>query len=672
MSVTIKDVANRAGVSLATVSHTINKTRYVSPELTELVNKAIEETGYNVKLSGKKNSLVLGRNSVIAFVVPNVTSTVYSKLSSVLSRIMFETGYLLAVYVTNDDLSTERSILSGLMTNKRIAGIILAPISDKESDYDKLLRSQLPVVCLARAIEGDRCACFTSENTDGMYTAVRHLLRSGHRSIAIILDAGMQTAMKERLEGYRRAFEDVNAAYNQKLVMKFDVSQSEQAFASAFHRMYDIHRPTAVIAAGNALTLMLMRAVNNIGIDCPRELSVIGFGDEQWCSLINPPLTVLEQDTEKLASLAAEELFRQIGGEVAEHGRVDVPIRLNIRRSTMMIGKGPFGEQAHSPSEIVLTPEEKQKLRNGKFKVGISFHYSGNAWTHLHETAIRNTLENFGISVVSVSDARFDPELQLTQLEALAMQKPDLIIAIPVDDKVTSDKFRRLSRHTKLVFMSNVPEGLKKTEYCTCVSVNESENGANIGDLMGEYFAGRNNIKAGFIMHGTPFYGTHLRDMSARQEIIDRYRNIDICAYGRFEAFEDAYEECRKMIEAHPDIEAMYVTWDRPALEVIRALKDIGREDVSVFTTDLDLEIGKYLGAGRIVKGISSQRPYEQGVAVAMAAAKALVGGECFKYVAIEPYTVKREGLLRAWKDVMHEEVPLSIERSLSGSDVIF
>ena len=130
MSVTIKDVANRAGVSLATVSHTINKTRYVSPELTELVNKAIEETGYNVKLSGKKNSLMLGRNSVIAFVVPNVTSTVYSKLSSVLSRIMFETGYLLAVYVTNDDLSTERSILSGLMTNKRIAGIILAPISD--------------------------------------------------------------------------------------------------------------------------------------------------------------------------------------------------------------------------------------------------------------------------------------------------------------------------------------------------------------------------------------------------------------------------------------------------------------------------------------------------------------------------------------------------------------
>ncbi|MDD6094680.1 MAG: LacI family DNA-binding transcriptional regulator [Clostridia bacterium] len=669
MSATIKDVAKKAGVSIATVSHTINKTRYVSPELAELVNRAIEETGYKVKQSAKNNALVPGKNSVIAFVVPNVTSTVYTKLVSALSRILLESGYLLAVYVTNDNESTERSILSGLMTNKRIAGIILSPISAKSSDYDRLFRSGLPVVCLTRAIDSDRCACITSENKDGMYAAAKHLIRSGHEAICIIIDAGMQSAMKERLEGYRRALEEKNIPFNQKLIMKADINATERDFASAFHKMYDSVRPTAVIAAGNTLTLMLMRALSNLGIDCPRDLSVIGFGDEQWCSFITPPLTVLEQDTEKLAALAARELIREIEGEAPSLGRTDVPIQLSIRRSTMMIGRGPFGEQSHLPSEIVLSHEEKKRLRAGNFKVGISFHYSGNAWTHLHENAIRNTLENFGISVVSVSDAHFDPSLQMTQLEALAMQKPDLIIAIPVDDKVTSDKFRKLSKNTKLVFMSNVPQGLKESEYCTCVSVNESENGANIGNLMGEYFAGRKNVKVGFIMHGVAFYGTHLRDMSAKRELTERYDNIEVAATGKFTSFESAYDVCCDMLREHPDIEGLYVSWDRPALEVIRALKDMGRENISLFTTDLDLEIGKYLGSGQIVKAISSQRPYEQGVAVAMAAAKALVSDNCFKYVALGPYSVKRESLLRAWKEIMHEEAPLPIERALSGSD---
>lgn len=669
MKVTINDVAKAAGVSIATVSHTINKTRYVSPELAALVYKAIEETGYKVKTDTNTNAMVPGKNSVVAFVVPNVTSTVYSKLACALSRIMLEKGYILAVYVTNDDESTERSIISGLMTNKRIAGIILAPISDKSVSYKKLFRSVLPVVCLSRAVDGENCACITSENTDGMYSAVKHLIRSGHETIGIILDSGMQSAMKERLEGYSRALEEKSIQLNPKLVMRSDISMTERDFAAAFHNWYEVSRPTAVIAAGNQLTLMLMRALNNLGIECPRDLSVIGFGDEQWCSLVTPPLTVLEQDTDRLAALAADELFREIGGEEPEYGRKDVPIRLNIRRSTMMIGKGPFGEQAHLPSEIVLSSEEKRMLRAGNFKVGISFHYSGNAWTHLHENAIRNTLENFGVTVISVSDAHFDPSLQMTQLEALAMQKPDLIIAIPVDDNVTSDKFRKLSRNTKLVFMSNVPQGLRASEYCTCVSVNESENGATIGNIMGEYFAGRRNVKVGFIMHGVPFYGTHLRDMSAKREITERFDNVQIAAVGKFTTFESAYGECMTMMTEHPDIEALYVSWDRPALEVIRALKDMGREDVALFTTDLDLEIGKYLGAGQIVKGISSQRPYEQGVAVAMAAAKALVGGECFKYVALGPYGVKRENLLRAWKEIMHEEAPLPIERAMNSSD---
>ena len=660
MTVTIKEVAKQAGVSIATVSHVINKTRYVSPDLVEKVMEAIEKSGYKIK-SVKANQMNIGKKSVIALVIPNVTGAVYSQLAYRLWGFLQEKGYLLSVHFSGDNIIKEKHILSALMADKRTAGIILAPVSSNASDYNKLISQNIPLICLDRKFEGETIDSVLSENMKAIYMGTSHLIKNGHESIALLMDMTQHITRDERLSGYSKALEDHNIVVK-SMSLEIDIFDEESS-EREIGKFYNKNKPTAFVAGGNKLTLILLKALQNMGLECPKDISVVGFGDEEWCKYTSPPITTINHDTERMAELAAKIIIDKIQGTRKKTEEIRVPVSLSIRKSTQMIGRGPFGEKAFSPEEIALTEEEINRLQEAHYNVGISFHYSGNAWTRLHETGIRNTLEKFGIAVVSVTDAHFNPLLQVTQLEGLRMQKPDAIIAIPSDDRVTAQKFKELSKETKLVFISNVPEGFNKEEYASCVSVNERENGSNAGRLVGEYYRKHEKAIVGFIGHGAPFYGTHLRDMVAEQTVRESYPNIEIPAVEYFYQIEHAYDICKNMMQQHPNITGLYVSWDRPALEAIRALQELGREDVSVFTFDLDFEIASYLAQGRFVRGLSTQRPYEQGAAVALATAKALLGKNGYKYIGVQPYLVETKNLLRAWQEILHEPAPDTIKK---------
>jgi len=208
--------------------------------------------------------------------------------------------------------------------------------------------------------------------------------------------------------------------------------------------------PTAVISGSNRLTLHLLRALRNLGIRYPDEISVLGFGEEPWMSLVEPPLTTLVRDVRGLSNLAADVLMEKINtGMIITRERY-AGVELDVRKSVRILDNGPYGEEAASPETISLTKEERKKLRTGKYRVAISFHYTGTAWAELHEKGIRDELEKYGIEVISVMDAHFDPDLQNVQLDSIRLQKPDAVIAIPVDDKLTADKFAELSKVTKL------------------------------------------------------------------------------------------------------------------------------------------------------------------------------------------------------------------------------
>jgi len=469
-------------------------------------------------------------------------------------------------------------------------------------------------------------------------------------------ESSKSTTREERTKGFFRALEEHGINTNDANIADVNLESGAENCILEIQKALRRYMPTAIMAGGNRITLYLMKTLRDIGIECPEEVSVVGFGDEGWSELTYPPLTILKRDVEGLSRRAVNMLFEKINtGSVIEQDCY-ADVELIVRKSTKMLDNGPFGEEAATPESIVITKEEKSRLRAGNYRVAISFHYTGTSWAELHEKGIRDELEQYGIDVVSVMDAHFDVALQNAQLEGIRLQKPDAVIAIPVDDKKTKEKFQELSKVSKLVFLSNVPENMEKNSYVCCVSVNETENGNNVGRMIGQYCKGK-HVEAGFIIHGAVFYGTRARDSAVEKILTEQYKNVEIKAIRSFGEIANAYQVCKDMIVENPQIKLLYVSWDRPALLVIKALQELHREDIAVFTTDLDYEIAQYMEDG-IVKGLSTQRPYEQGRTAAHVVAKALLSNDVPRYVGVQPYVVEEKQLRRAWKDIFHEGMP--------------
>ncbi len=654
---TIKDVARLADVSIATVSHVINHTRYVSPEVAGRVEQVIRETGYIEKLSAKEKKLQTEGFYTIAAMFPNVTSGIYREMITSLKKLITARGYQFVVLLAQNDLKEELQQLENLMRDKRVAGILHVPVSDVAANYRKFIASGIPFVCMERNILGMNIDSVEFRDREALFKGTDYLLECGHKNLMFLRETVNTTTSEEWTRGYLEALASHQINENNANIIDIDLSCGEEESLRAVRRILRRNAPTAVIAGGNRLTFCLVKALRSLGIRYPDEISIIGFGDEDWMDLLDPPLTALRHDTEGLSALAVKLLFEKINtGSVVTKNRY-ADIELNIRESAKMLYDGPYGEATSIQDDIVLTEEEKRQLRGGGFRVAISFHYTGTAWAELHERGMRDELERCGISVISVTDAHFDPELQNRQIEGIAIQRPDAVIAVPADDRETAEQFRELSKVSKLVFISSVPENLGKNSYVSCVSVNERENGANTGRMMGEYFRGSGHVKAGLIKHGAIFYGTRVRDSAAEKVLADDYPNIEIVSSRNFGEIENAYQVCLDMLQSHPEIQALYVSWDQPALRVIRALRELGREDVAVFTTDLDHEIALHMASG-IVRGMSTQRPYEQGRVAALAAAKSLAGGFVPKFLGVQPYLVEPGQLQRAWKEIFHEPAP--------------
>lgn len=658
---TINQIAKEAGVSIATVSHVINKSRYVSPDLVERVEEVIKKTGYDKKLKNKNSKLKIGKKSEIAIVIPDLWGTLYSKLVSTISSNLTEKGYHPVVYFHNDNVDQEKDIITNIIYNKRVAGLIIVPASTNVEQFDKLVQHPIPFIFLDRTVKGEDVGSVLSDGEEGIYKGCKHLLRSGHEEIVLIIEHGQFSSSEGKLKGYRDALESYKIPFRNELLIEVDQNSFEN-FEKEIKKVWINHKPTAFLASGNRITLKLLKVLNKLGIECPTDVSVIGFGDEEWSEIVTPPLTMLKQNTREIALQEVDLLLRKIDNYSDASPEIKVPMDLSIQQSTQVIGKGPFGERTVSPEELTISTEEAEKLRSSNYKVAISFHYGGTAWARLYENGIQNIFDKYGISIISTTDARFDPLLQVVQLEGLRLQQPDAIIAIPVDDEVTAKKFQSISEEVKLIFMSNVPEGMEKNQYASCVSVNERENGQNVALLLGNYFKNEKDVKIGFIGHGAQFYGTHLRDAVANEVIRTNFQNIEIVNEKYFYKIENTYEVCKEMLTANPEIKGLYISWDRPTLEAIKALKELNREDVSIFTFDLDNEIATYLAKEEMVKGLSTQRPYQQGIAVGLATAKALLGKEHYKYIGVPPYVVESKNLLKAWKDITLEPAPPEIE----------
>ena len=651
---TINEIAKLSGVSNATVSHVINNTRYVSPEIQEKVWKIIEETGYAEKLQKKNGNKSIGGNGRIAMVVPDITSITYVLLNQEIGSFLENMGYTFCVFFSFENTHREKTLLNSLCADRNIQAIILIPILQESKIYeDAALRK--PIICLDRKINNKNIRCVYADNEQAVYRAAKHLIRIGHENIILLMDDSLSSVNSESIQGYKTALSEYGIPLEERYIIRVSRQQNDFLFASKSEP--DNFQPTACIATTNRLTKIALRSFQKSQIECPEDISLIGFGDSEWSELYKPSLTQIKHNIKQMTKETVDLLIKSIQGKTGDATDVKIPMDFIVRQSTQAICRGPFGERALPPEVNLLSEAEREELLNKHFTVAISFHDATYLWAHLHEQAIRETLNHYGISVTAVTDAGNDYQLQLAQLDSLIMLKPDALISLPVDEKTTAQKYKELCKKTKLVFLNGMPASLEWQDYAGWISVNDWENGQIAAGILIDHFAGMPDVKIGMLTHGISFKGSHQREFIFEQRIEDT-ENLSIASRTSFEKTEKAFDACSKMVKTHPEIKGIYVTYSSAAIYAIHALESLGRDDIVVVTHDLDYEIARYMSEGKYIIGVCSQRYYEQGIAIANATAKALLGHTDQKSICVQPYKILPSNLKKAWTEIIRSREP--------------
>ena len=182
--------------------------------------------------------------------------------------------------------------------------------------------------------------------------------------------------------------------------------------------------------------------------------------------------------------------------------------------------------------------------------------------SQLIEKGIKKIFEDLGISIIAVTDAHFEASMQCKQLESIRFLSPDLLIAIPVDSQDTAEAFQKVVQSkTKLVLITNIPDGIALGDYVSCVSVNEYSHGRNMGHGLGKYMVRHKMKYVGIVRHGNKhFYATRQRDNAAEQVLSEEFPEIQICGEINFQSEAEVYKKTKEFVKHHSEVEAFYVS----------------------------------------------------------------------------------------------------------------
>ncbi|MDF2758488.1 MAG: sugar transporter substrate-binding protein [Thermomicrobiales bacterium] len=327
---------------------------------------------------------------------------------------------------------------------------------------------------------------------------------------------------------------------------------------------------------------------------------------------------------------------------------------------------GPQGESPTAASEVLLSEEELAEIQGMGATAAIVMHYSGDDWSAAQIAGLRDQFGKMGIEVIAETDADFQAQTQVSDIETVLARNPSIIVSIPTDPVATASAYRQAAEQgVKIVFMDNVPQGFTPGEdYVSVVSADNYGNGIASAHLMAEALGGEGQV--GIVFHAADFFVTRQRYDAFKATIEENYPNIEITEEQGIagpDFASQADQAASAMLTRNAELNGIWAVWDVPAEGVINAIRTAGREnDVVVTTIDLGQNVAISLAQGGIVKGLGAQRPFDQGVTEAMLAGYGLLGKEAPPFVALPALPVTRENVLEAWQEVYHQDPPQALQ----------
>ncbi len=308
--VRMRDVAAAAGVSVTTVSHVLNNTRPVSPELRQRVEAAVAEAGYTTNSVAR--ALATQNTMLIGIVMSFLSNPFFAPLVSSIEKTARRHGYTLLL-TDNHENATDETTQVRIMLDRRVDGVVLAPASTHpERILDLLAARNVPAVLVDRFAD-NRFDEVGVENIESTASLVRHLTEHGHTRIGFVSGKAGLSTTTERLAGYRLGLERAGLPYDRSLV-RSGSSRTEPARIAVKAMLDTPNPPTAILPANNAMTIGVLRGLRDRGARVPDDIAVAAFDDFAWADLMNPSLTTIAQPIPEMGNVAANLLIKRIAG----------------------------------------------------------------------------------------------------------------------------------------------------------------------------------------------------------------------------------------------------------------------------------------------------------------------------------------------------------------------
>ncbi|EGR0308807.1 substrate-binding domain-containing protein [Vibrio cholerae] len=333
---TMKDIARLAGVSTSTVSHVINKSRFVSDEIAERVNNAAQQLNYAP--SALARSLKMNRTKTIGMLVTTSTNPFFGEVVKGVERSCYHQGYNLILCNTEGDNQRMKASINTLL-QKRVDGLLLMcstlegerlDVFDRYPDIPIVVMDWGPILFASDKIQDN--------SLQGGYMAAKHLIECGHKEIGCITGPLIRHQAQMRYEGYKRALAEAGIAINPDWIVESDF-ECEGGY-QAFEKLYQRGKlPSALFVSNDMMAMGVIQAASQRGLRVPDDLSLIGYDDVHIAKFMTPALTTIHQPKYRLGKAAVDTLLYRLENPDTTAQVVQLEPTLVVRNSVCSLNK---------------------------------------------------------------------------------------------------------------------------------------------------------------------------------------------------------------------------------------------------------------------------------------------------------------------------------------------
>jgi LacI family transcriptional regulator len=310
MAVTIKDIAKVAGVSYATVSRALNDHPEINVITKEKIKEIAQQMGYTPNAVAR--GLVKKNTEMIALLIPDITNPFYPEVARGVEDYARENGYCVFLCNTNWDEENEQKYLT-ILKERRVDGIIIAPVSTDTIDYVSDSKLDIPVVYIGSRVDCNKSNYVVIDDFKAGYMATEYLMKLGHSNIAFIGGHDKSTSHIDRINGYKQALKENRLEADINSIKGYSFKK-ESGYGTFLKMVKNRKVPTAIVAENDIIALGIMEAAEKHGYDVPKDISIIGIDDIEFGSLPKINLTTVAQPKFDIGRKSADILLDLISG----------------------------------------------------------------------------------------------------------------------------------------------------------------------------------------------------------------------------------------------------------------------------------------------------------------------------------------------------------------------